>query len=181
METKQQNKIVAHLLPDNKQNDYSYDYWEWTLDDDGLYGYDGENGIVIMANDYNKIYKNYTEFSDNEILDSDFETIEETLTNLAGKEYLKYTQCGDFVCYYPKGEFSTDWLTTIGDIALGNITIYEIQDNDDYEYDTIIGNTIIVYHSLLEDDTTQIAKTLGVSKDDIVIKKPKIKYVYEEE
>jgi hypothetical protein len=170
------DKIIVHLLPDEQQSSFSSDYWYWMLDDDGLYGYDGKNGIIILS-DRGRIYKNYTQFSNDEIKDA---IDENSLSELIGKKYTKYTETGYsqgdiFECYYPVGEFSNDYLEELAMCALGMFTIYEVQGDE--EYDTIIGNTVPVWDNGVS-AKKQIADTLGVSESDIVIRKPVRSYNY---
>ena len=178
------NKVVVHLLPDEAQASYGSDYWEWMLDDDGLYGVDGKNGIVIMDSRGDSIIHNYTPYSNKEILDGNG-SIEETLTSLTGKTYKEFTSTGYsqgdyFVCYYPEGEFSEEWLLTIANTALGMYEIYEIQGNENGDYTTQINDTVIVYDSLNADVKHQIADIIGAEPQDIIIKKPIQRWDYEE-
>jgi rubrerythrin len=178
------NKVVVHLLPDEAQISYGSDYWEWTLNDEGLYGVDGENGIVIMDSRGDSIIHNCTPYSNKEILGGEG-SIEETLTSLTGKTYKEFTSTGYsqgdyFVCYYPEGEFSEEWLLTIADTALGMYEIYEVQGNENGNYITQIGDTVIVYDSLNADVKHQIADIIGAEPQDIIIKKPVQKWDYEE-
>lgn len=169
--TEDEEKIIVHELPDDA---YGQDYWNWLTDDEGLYGKDGKNGLIILYDDGRNILKNYTQFSDEELEDAIYEDGANGLSELIGKEYKKFD-----IGYYPVGEFSNEWLSELSDVAKGDFTVYEVQNNEDWKYETIIGDTVFTTFSKRGSDEEQIAEILGVSPEQIVIKKPRRTYVYD--
>lgn len=168
--TEDEEKIIVHELPDGA---YGQDYWNWFIDDEGLYGKDGKNGLIILYDD-GSILKNYTQFSNEELEDAIYEDGTSGLSELIGKEYAEFD-----IGYYPVGEFSDEWLSELSDVAKGYFTVYEVQNNEDGKYETIIGDTVLTTFSKRGSDEEQIAEILGVSPEQIVIKKPRRTYVYD--
>lgn len=166
-----EEKVIVHELPDDS---YGQDYWYWYIDNDGFYGEDGKNGLIIL-DDRGGIYKQWTQFSDNQLLDA---ISENSLSELIGKEYDNFNS-GDFECYYPESEFSSAELSELADIAEGQFTVYKVLDADEKGYDTLIADTVITTWHGPGTEEEQIAKTLGVSPDQIVIKKPKHTWTWE--
>lgn len=182
----EEEKVVVHELPPD--NGYDDDYWNWLLDDSYLWGKSGDskkdNGLVILS-DRGNIYANYTQFSNDEITSDEYDSIQQALTELTGKEYKEfskngYSQGDVFICYYPVGEFSEEYLDVLGCSALGMVDIYEVQDTEKYP-DTEIGDTIFIPHikNYLLHPEIGIADKLGVKPEQVVIKKPRQTYVYE--
>ena len=169
--TEDEEKIIVHELPGDA---YGQDYWYWLTDDDGLYGEDGKNGLIILYDDGRNILKNYTQFSDEELEDVIYEDGANGLSKLIGKEYAEFD-----IGYYPVGEFSDEWLSELSDVAKGDYTVYEVQNNEDGKYETLIGDTVLTTISKRGSDEEQIAEILGVNPEQIVIKKPRHTYVYD--
>lgn len=160
-----ERNVFKQLPPEEVWDDNYY------FDDEGLYGRDGENGIVIAGNRMFKDMFYIDEDIKNEMLElfeSHYscyrEDIVKFLTEKTGKEYVWATINGccqsDWnVVYYPKEEFSKEWLREIEAFYFGEINEYIDEDGCSLQ---------VPYY---EDQKKYIAEYTGCPKESIVILK----------
>ena len=167
LETKQVAK-VKHTFTQTPPEDVWYD--NWYFDNDGLYGLDFKNGIIIAGNrSYTDMYYIEDDIK-NELLEM-FEVnyscyredIVRFLTKKTGKEYVWTTIRGcsqsDWnVLYYPKNEFSKGWIREIEAFYFGEINEYIDEDNCSWQ---------VPYY---EEQKEYLSQQTGIDVDNIIIK-----------
>lgn len=121
---------VFNQIPDEE----IYDQADYVFSDDGLYGKDYTDGLIIGGNrDYSSII--YSKEHKDEIKDllysgySSDEIVQE-LNKITGKTYVAdqisgYSQSDWNNIYYPTGEFSNDSIREIEDAYFGKYTAYD--------------------------------------------------------
>ena len=121
---------VFNQIPDEE----IYDQADYVFSDDGLYGKDYTDGLIIGGNrDYS--YFIYSREHKDEIKDllysgySSDEIVQE-LNKITGKTYVAdqisgYSQSDWNNIYYPTGEFSNDFIREIEDAYFGKYTAYD--------------------------------------------------------
>lgn len=154
------------------EEDYSqWDVSDWYFIDDGLYGADYTDGIIIEGNRWfnSMIYSRNHEKEIKEILEyyADSEILSE-LKKVTGKEYASrdingYSQSDWNVMYYPVGEFSEEWLNQIEDAYFGKYDIYMNRDDED--------EWVPVFHSDNRPVKKIISEYTGYPESDIVVRK----------
>lgn len=148
-----------------------WDVQDWYFGDDGLYGADYTDGIIIEGNRWfnSMIYSRNHEKEIKEILEyyADSEILSE-LKKVTGKEYASrdingYSQSDWNVLYYPVGEFSEKWLNEIEDAYFGKYDIYVNRDDE--------GEWVPVFHSDNRPVKEIISEYTGYPESDIVVRK----------
>lgn len=128
------------------QNETDFIDVDWYFDNDGFYGHDGKNGIVIGGNrDYTKFFyvEDYIkETILNDILLTNPENVRAYLEEATGKSYATYcmrgyTQSDWQYAFYPVDDFSKKVMEEITDFYFGNVTewtnkdtVYTIPDSE---------------------------------------------------
>ena len=142
------------------------------FDDDGLYGDDYTDGIIIKGN-RRYIDKIYSRNHEHEIEDIPFDEYFESeilseLKKVTGKEYASrdirgYSQSDWNVLYYPVGEFSEEQLNEIEDAYFGKYDLYRNRDDAD-EWVTVFDSDNRPVKEIISEYT-------GYPESDIVVRK----------
>lgn len=147
-----------------------YDEADYIFDNDGLYGENFTDGIIIDGKK-NFTSKIYSKDHRNEILDllnNGYSTNEivQNLNKITGKKYTYrqisgYSQSDWANLYYPEGEFKNEFLDVIEDAYFGNYTAYDGGDN----------GVVVVFDSDSRPVKKIISEETGIPENQIKIRK----------
>ena len=158
-----------------EQVDYSlmYDEAEFYFDDEGLFGRDGKNGIVIVGNSNLKAYYYCDEKIEARIKQNYFNSYmyfnKDILTRFLSKATHKkyacailrgYSQSDWNYCFYPEAEFDQNWINEIEAYYFGKYNQYADTSEEGSIY------TVTDY----EEAKQSLAAQTGYNANDIVIK-----------
>lgn len=166
-ESDNQEKHIFYEVPDDE---IPYDMSEFVFEDDGLFGKDGKDGLIIDGHgDFTTlIYSQDHEDEINELLHSyyDSDEIVEELKKITGKNYIAdqfrgYSQSDWVNVYYPEGEFSDEWITYLSDAYMGCYYAYRSDD----------GELVFITDSDKRNPKQIIADDMGYEPSQIILKK----------